>query len=88
LERQTLHLWRQKIEKVTASLTIKIHKVNQIRHFKNKEGTAAEMCPAIVIGIVTGDAPVNYWPIFFSLFLVKVPDDSAKSNSPQFPSRF
>ena len=28
------------------------------------EGTGAEMRPAMVSGIVTGDAPVSYWPIF------------------------
>ena len=85
MERQTLHLWRQKTEKETASLTIKIHKVNQIRHFKNKEGTEAEMYPAIVFGIVPGDAPVSYWTIFFSMYLVTVPKDPAKNNSHRFP---
>ena len=43
------------------------------------------MCPAIVSGIVTEDAPVSYWP-FFSLCLVTVPEVFAKVNSPQFPS--
>ena len=85
MERQTLHLWRQKTEKETASLTIKIHKVNQIRHFKNKEGTEAEMYPAIVFGIVPGDAPVSSWTIFFSMYLVTVPKDPAKNNSHRFP---
>ena len=33
-----------------------------IRHFRNEKGTGAEMCPTIVSGIVSGDAPVNYWP--------------------------
>ena len=28
--------------------------------------TDAEISPAIVSGIVTGDAPFSYWPIFFS----------------------
>ena len=40
------------------------------------------MRPAIVSGIVTGDAPVSYWPIFFS-----VPSNNtvfAKVNSAQF----
>ena len=31
------------------------------------------MLPAIVSGIVTGDAPVSYWPIFF-LSLGTVPE--------------
>ena len=35
------------------------------------------MCPAIVSGMVTGDAPVSYWPIS-SLPLVTVPEVSAK----------
>ena len=37
-----------------------------IRHspLYKREGNGAEMCPAIVSGIVTGDAPVSYWPIF------------------------
>ena len=31
---------------------------NSIRHFKDEKGTRAEMCPAIVSGIVNGDVPV------------------------------
>ena len=42
-------------------------------HFRNEKGTGATMCPAIVSGIVTGDAPVSYWPFF------SVPNDSPKS---------
>ena len=41
------------------------------------------MSPAIVSGIVTGDAPVSYWPIFF-LSLVTVPEVFARVNSAQF----
>ena len=37
------------------------------------------MRQAIVSGIVTGDAPVSYWPIF-SVSLVTVPEDYAKLN--------
>ena len=33
-----------------------------IRHFRNEKGTGAEMCPAMLSGIVTGDTLVNYWP--------------------------
>ena len=33
--------------------------------FRNEKGTGAEMGRAIVSGIVTGDVPVSYWPIFF-----------------------
>ena len=28
------------------------------------KGTGAELCPAIVSGIVIGDEPVSYWLIF------------------------
>ena len=35
-----------------------------IRYFKNEKETIAEIRPAVVPGIVTGDAPVSYWPIF------------------------
>ena len=38
-----------------------------IRHSRNDKGTGAKMLPAIVSGIVTGDAPVSYWSIFFSV---------------------
>ena len=38
-----------------------------IRHFRNEKGTEAQMPPAIVSGIVTGDALVSYWPVFLSL---------------------
>ena len=53
-----------------------------IYHFRNEKG--AEMRPAIVSGIVTGDAPVSYWPIFLPS-LVTVPEVFAKVNSTQFP---
>ena len=35
-----------------------------IRHFRNEKETGDEMSPAIVSGIVTGDAPFSYWPVF------------------------
>ena len=31
---------------------------------KSGEGTGAEMCPAMVSGVVTEDALVIYWPFF------------------------
>ena len=40
-----------------------------------QKGTGAKMCPAIDTGIVTGDAPVSYWPMFFP---TTVPEVSAK----------
>ena len=45
------------------------------------------MRPAMVPGIVTGDAPVSYWPIFF-LSLVTDPEVIARVNSAQFPSEW
>ena len=41
------------------------------------------MSPAIVSGIVTGDAAVSYWPIFF-LSRVTVPEVFSWVNSAQF----
>ena len=58
-----------------------------IRHFRSKKRTGAEMRPASVSGIVTGDAPVSYWPVSLP-FPVTVPDGFAKNNSTQFPCRF
>ena len=57
------------------------------RHFVNEKGTGAEICPAVVFGIVTGNAPVSYWSIL-NPFIVTVPNVFAKVNSVQFPSRF
>ena len=37
------------------------------RHFRNEIGNGAEMNPADVSGIVAGDTPVSYWPIFSRL---------------------
>ena len=45
-----------------------------IGRFRNQERTGTEMRPAIVSGIVTGDASVNYWLIFYP-----VPSNSPKS---------
>ena len=52
-----------------------------IYHFRNEKGTRGEMSPAIVSGIVTGDAPVSYWPMF-SPSQVTDPKIFAKVNSP------
>ena len=46
------------------------------------------MRPAIASWIVTGDAPVSYWPMFFPLSLITAPDVFAKVDWVQFPSRF
>ena len=43
------------------------------------------MRPAILSGVVIGDAPVSYWPIF-SLSLVTVPEVFAKVKLAKFPS--
>ena len=55
-----------------------------IRHFRNEKVTGAEMLPAIILSIVTRDALVRYWPIFF-LSRVTIPEVFAKVNSAQFP---
>ena len=47
------------------------------------------MRPAIVSGMVTGDVPVSYWPIFFSVPSKQSQESLRKKvNSAQFPSRF
>ena len=53
-------------------------------------GRAREKAPGaeIVSGIVTGDTPVSYWPIFSLPLEREVPEVFAKVNSVQFPSRF
>ena len=56
--------------------------------YRNERGTGAEMHPAVVSGIVTGDASISYWPIFFSLPLVTVPEWLGEVNSAQFFSYF
>ena len=45
-----------------------------IRHPRSEKGTGAEMRPAIVCGIVTGDVSVSYWPFSFP-----VPSNSPRS---------
>ena len=57
-----------------------------IRHFRNEKETGAEICPAIVSGIATGDASFSYWSIF-AFTPVTVPEVLARVNSIQFPSR-
>ena len=39
---------------------------NAIRLFRNEMRTGPKMCPAIVSGIVTGDAGDSYWLFFIS----------------------
>ena len=56
-----------------------------IRHFRNEKETGDEMSPAIVSGIVTGDAPFSQ---FFPVSIVTVPEVFAKVNSVQFLSPF
>ena len=46
-----------------------------IHHLRSGKRTGAEMRPASVSGIVTGDAPVSYWPIrpmFFRLWFAPI----------------
>ena len=37
----------------------------QIHHFRSKKGTAADMHPTVVSGMVTGEVPVSYRLIFY-----------------------
>ena len=39
-----------------------------------QEGNWSRNASAIVSGIVTGDVPVSYWPVFFYLSVVTVPE--------------
>ena len=41
-------------------------------HLRHDKETGADLRSAVVSGIITGDAPVNYWPIF-SAVLCKGP---------------
>ena len=66
-----------------------------VRHWRNEKGTGAEMRPAIVSGIVTGHAPISYWPFFFSLSLETSQKSSKGANwrseiftCPHYLSRF
>ena len=54
----------------------------RVLRLKKREGYRKT---ASVSGIVTGDVPVSYWPIFFP-FLVTVPEVFAGGNSSRFPS--
>ena len=56
-------------------------------HFRNENGNGAEMRPAIVSGIVTGDAPVSYWPIFLPV-PGNCPTSLCKSELDPVSSRF
>ena len=60
---------------------------HQFPTLEHEKRTGAEMRRAIVSGIVPGDALVSYWPKFFSLSLVTIPEVFAKVNSSQFASR-
>ena len=55
----------------------------RIRHYRNKNGTEAEMR----LAIVSRYASVSYWPIFSSS-LITVPEVFATIISPQFFFRF
>ena len=63
---------KHKCEK-TISGILSLRYIFEIRHFTNEKGNEAVMCPAVVSGIFTGNAPVSYWPVFFP-----VPCNSAK----------
>ena len=54
-----------------------------IRRLRNWKRTRTEMRPAIVSGIVTGDAPLSYW-LICPLSLLTVPEVFAKLTRPSF----
>lgn len=54
------------------------------RNFRNEMENGAEMNPAVVSGILTGDTPVSYCPTCFPLSLVIVPEVLAKLTRPSF----
>ena len=68
-------------------ITIANSTCDAICHFRDEKGPGAEISDAIASGIVTGDAPLSYWPIFFSS-LATVPEGFAKANSTQSTSHF
>ena len=53
----------------------------------SREEKWAELAFAKISGIVIGDSSVSYWSIV-PLSPLTVPEDFAKVNSAQFPSRF
>ena len=55
-----------------------LDKKRELGFFRNEKGTGAEMCPAIVCGIVIRDASVSYWPMFSPLSLATVPEVIAR----------
>ena len=59
------------------------HKHKSIRHFRYERGTGAEIRRAIASGIVTRDARVRYWFIFYPVPR-PVPGVFSKVNSAQF----
>ena len=71
-----------RVSKVTFSLPYRDSSF-EICHLSYKKRTGAEMRPAIV----SGNAPVGYWPFFF-LSLVTIPEILPKVSSPHFFSRY
>jgi len=69
---------KHKYEK-TISGILSLRYIFEIRHFTNEKGNEAVMCPAVVSGIFTANAPVSYWPVFFSLSLVTVREKSSRA---------
>ena len=67
-------IWKRRIH----SLVPFMH--HDPRDLENEKGTGAEMVPAIVCGIATGDAP--------RMSIETVSEVSGSFDSSQFPSRF
>ena len=79
----TIALWHSRVfERSLHGESIQLNLTKAIRHFRNERETGP--CFAKTSGIVTGDAPVSYWPIFPAT----VPGVFARVNSTQFPPRF
>ena len=86
LEEHPIKLWK-KLPLPLASVNCTFKRQTDNRHFRSEKGTGAEMRPAMVSGVVTGEVSVTHWPIFF-LSPITVPEIFAKVNLVQFLSRF
>ena len=82
----TIALWHSRVfERSLHGESIQLNLTKAIRHFRNEGETGSSFVKTS--GIVIGDSPVSYWPIF-PLSLVTVPDVFARVNPTQFRPRF
>ena len=54
-------------------------------HLINEKGTGAEMCPAIVSMILTGNTQVSYWSVFIPVSSNSPRSLCEKITRPRFP---